>query len=403
MKKRVLIFSLSYYPSFTSGAEAAVKEITDRIDPSDIEFHMVTLRYDSALPRVEQVGHVLVHRIGFTKDRPTFEDLGKWPLDLNKPFFQFAAAWKAWQLHRQYRYDATWALMAHSSGIPAALFKLFHRSVPYILTLQEGDPTDYIERVMRPLWPLFTRAFTSANVIQSISTFLADWALRRGFTGPIEIIHNGANPKDLHEATSDEEIENIKRQLNKRPGDVFLMNTARLVTQKGHDTVIRALPSLPDHIRLVLVGDGPEEEALKQLAEKLNVTHRVIFTGRVDRSQVTAYRKTADIFVGPSRSEGLGNAFLSAMASRIPVVATQEGGIAEFLFDAKRNPDREPTGWAVDADRPEQIAEAVRFILDHPEDVKRVTESARQLILRSYDWDTIAQEMRQRVFKPLWK
>ena len=49
--KRILIFSLAYYPSNVSGAEAAIKEITDRIDPSDIEFHMVTLLFDVTAPR----------------------------------------------------------------------------------------------------------------------------------------------------------------------------------------------------------------------------------------------------------------------------------------------------------------------------------------------------------------
>jgi glycosyltransferase involved in cell wall biosynthesis len=403
MKKRILIFSLSYYPSFVSGAEAAVKEITDRISPDDIEFHLVTLRHDRALLREEQVGHVTVHRIGLSGQSPTFEDLGRWPLKLNKPLFQFAAAWTASRLHHKYRFDAIWALMAHSSGVPAALFKLFHPRVPYLLTLQEGDPIPHIEKVMRPLWPLFTRAFTLADIVQAISSHLADWARARGFKGPLKIIHNGANPRDVHGNVSPEEIERAKRAIEKKPSDIILINTARLVHQKGHDTTIRALPLLPENVRLVLVGDGPDEAELKALAEELDVSRRVTFTGRVDRSQVTAYRKAADIFVGPSRSEGLGNAFLSAMASRLPVVATQEGGIAEFLFDAKRNPNRESTGWAVDADKPDQIAAAVAHILANPEEVRRTTEHAREMILRSYDWDAVAKEMRQRVFESLWK
>ena len=403
MKKRVLIFSLAYYPSFTSGAEEAIREITDRIDSNEIKFHMVTLRYDAALPKEEEVGNVLVHRIGITKkQKPTFQDLGKWPLDLNKPLYQFLAAWKAHSLYRQYQYDAIWAMMAHSAGVPAALFKLFHKDVPYVLTLQEGDPPEYIERVMRPLWPLFTRAFTQATVIQAISTFLADWARQRHFTGRLEIIHNGANPNDVNETVSEAEIEKVRVILKKQPGETILMNTARLVHQKGHDTVIQALTLLPKTVRLVLVGDGPDEAALKQQAESLGLGERVLLTGRVDRSQVTAYRKCTDIFVGPSRSEGLGNAFLSAMASRLPVIATQEGGIADFLFDAKRNPEKPTTGWAVDKDRPEQIAEAVKAILANPEQVKRVTENARQLVLRSYEWGAIARDMQERVFNPLW-
>ena len=403
MKKRVLIFSLAYYPLFTSGAETAIKEITDRIDSTDIEFHMVTLRYDASLPTEEQMGNVLVHRMGITQNiKPTVEDLGKWPLDLNKPLYQFLGAWMAHTLHQKYKYDAIWAMMAHSTGVPAALFKLFHKDVPYVLTLQEGDPPEYIEKTLRPLWPLFTRAFTQANVVQAISEFLGAWARRRNFTGPLEIIHNGANPKDVHETVLEEEVTKAKHAMNKRPGEIVLMNTARLVYQKGHDTVIQALKDLPQQVRLVLVGDGPEEADLKKLAKELGVADRVFFTGHVDRSRVTAYRKSADIFVGPSRSEGLGNAFLSAMASRLPVIATQEGGIADFLFDAKRNPDKSTTGWAVDKDKPEQVVEAVQDILAHPEQAKKVADQAREMVLRSYEWGAIAKDMRERVFYPLW-
>lgn len=404
MKRRVLVFSLAYYPVFPSGAEAALKEITDRIDSKDIEFHLVTLRYSKTLPAVEQLGNVLVHRIGFAQGTmPTFEDLGKWPLHINKPLYQFLAAWKGLQLQRAYKYDAIWAIMAHSAGVPAALFNLFHKKIPFVLTLQEGDPPEKIERIMRPLWPLFTRAFTQATVVQAISTFLADWARKRNFTGPIKIIRNGANPKDMHETVPPEEIERVRAIIDKKPGDVILMNTARIVTQKAPDITVRALKLLPENVRMVFVGDGPEEGMVKALAEELGVSHRVLFAGRVDRSQVTAYRKNADIFVCASRSEGLGLAFLSAMASRLPLITTQEGGLSDFIFDAKRNPDKPTTAWAVDKDAPEQIAEAVTWILAHPEETQRITEEARAMVLRSYNWDIIAKEMKEDVFGPLWK
>jgi len=64
MAQKILIFSLAYYPSFVSGAEAAVKEITDRIDPSEITFHLLTLRFEPDALATEQIGNVTVHRIG---------------------------------------------------------------------------------------------------------------------------------------------------------------------------------------------------------------------------------------------------------------------------------------------------------------------------------------------------
>jgi glycosyltransferase involved in cell wall biosynthesis len=158
---------------------------------------------------------------------------------------------------------------------------------------------------------------------------------------------------------------------------------------------------LPTHIHLLLVGGGEDEAMLKALTAELHLEERVHFTGQVDRTEVTKYRKASDIFVCPSRSEGLGNALLSAMASRLPLVATQEGGIAEYLFDAKRNPDVPTTGWAVDKDSPEQIAEAVKEILADPVRTRGVTDTARKMVEEKYDWDAIAVQMRTSIFAPV--
>ncbi len=398
MAKRILIFSLDYLPGAISGAEAAIQEITSRIDPSDYEFHMVTLYYDSAVPRVGKIGNVLIHRVGlFGTPDASLEARRKFPLHYNKHWFQFAAAVKGFILHRQYRYDGVWAVMAHGTGVPVSLFHLM-TGVPYALTLQEGDPPEYIEGIMRPVWPLFRRAFTHARVIQPISEFLGAWARRMGYVGDLALIRNGANPESLRPTFDPKEVEDLKQRLGKKSGDVYLVNTARLVHQKGFDTTIRALLLLPEHIKLLIVGGGPDESALKALVSELKLDDRVIFTGQVERNVVTQYRMASDIFVGPSRSEGLGNAFLSAMACRMPVIATQVGGIADFLFDAQRNPDKGTTGWAVDVESPEQIAEAVRDILANPEKVKDVTDRARKMVEEEYDWDIVAKKMREKVF-----
>ena len=72
VKKKILIFSLAYYPTFVGGAEVAIKEITDRIN--DIEFHMITLRFDSTKPKEELIGNVMVHRMGFGKKGTSAEE-----------------------------------------------------------------------------------------------------------------------------------------------------------------------------------------------------------------------------------------------------------------------------------------------------------------------------------------
>lgn len=401
-KKRILIFSLDYLPGTISGAESAIEDITNRISPEEIEFHMVTLHYDSAVPRVQTFGNVRVHYVGlFGKPNATIEERGRFPLHYNKHYFQFAAAIKGYFLHRKYKYDGAWAMMAHGTGVPVSIFNML-TGVPYALSLQEGDPPEHIERIMKPLWFFFKRAFTKATVVQPISQFLADWARRMGYQGDIEIIPDGANPDSLHPSFEPTVVEELKRKLGKNEGEVWLTNTARIVPQKGWETTIAAMDLLPPHIKLLVVGGGPDEEKLRTLVEKTRLTNRVIFTGQIERSLVSRYRYAADIFVGPSRSEGLGHAFLSAMACKLPVVTTQVGGIADFLFDAKRNPDKETTGWAVDVDNPQQIADAVMEILSNPEQTRKVVAHAHAMVLREYDWDIIALKMKERVFNRLW-
>jgi len=118
---------------------------------------------------------------------------------------------------------------------------------------------------------------------------------------------------------------------------------------------------------------------------------------------VTLYRRAADIFVAPSRSEGLGNAFISALASRLPLIATQVGGMADYVFDEKHNPDKKPTAWVVDPDSPDQIVAKVKEILSNPEKAKEISMYARKMVEEKYDWDIIAREMHNRVFNPVFK
>jgi len=377
--KRILIFSLAYYPSHVSGAEAAVKEITERISPQDIEFHMVTLRFDSAAAATEQIGHVLVHRIGS----------GSY---LGKMLFPINAALKAHSLHALHRYDALWALMTYML-IPAALLRLVGTKIPHVLTLQDGDPYERVFGRLRilPFIGLIDAGFRSAAVVQAISNYLATWPKLRGSDTPVEIIRNGANPKDLKESFDPAAVEALKAKWGKQAGDVWLVNTSRLEYQKAQDIVVRALPLLPSNIKFLVVGGGQDEAMLKGLAKELGVGDRVMFAGQVTRDEVTAYRRASDIFVANSRSEGLGNAFLSALASRLPLITTGVGGMADYARDGE-------TAWIVPVDDPPALAEKVKEVLANPHKAKEISERARTMIEEQYDWDKIAVQMREKVF-----
>lgn len=401
MKKKILIFSLDYYPGEVGGAEVAIKEITDRVSPDEIEFHLLTLHYDKAMAKQEQIGNVLVHRIGFGWKNPTIADRKKFPLHLNKHLFQFTGAFKALRLHRKYKYDGIWAMMAHSCGVPAAIFKWFHPEVKYLLTLQEGDPPEHIEKLAKPIWKLFKRAFTTADTIQVISTFLGKWAIRMGYPKEPVLVPNAVNTAHFAQEVPSEEVDAMKEKLGKKEGDVFLVTTSRIVYKNALDDVISALPLLPSHVHFLIYGGGPDREKLEAQAKTLGVSDRAHFQGLIDHEDMPPMLRACDIFIRPSRSEGMGNSFVEAMAARLPVIATQEGGIADFLFDAKLNPEKQTTGWAVDKDAPDQIALAVLDILKDKEKVLQVTNTAYTMAVTKYDWNLIARDMETRVFQSL--
>ncbi len=145
MKHRALIFSLAYYPSLVGGAEVAVKEITDRISPEDVEFDMVTLYAGSS--RFEKIGNVNVYRVG-----PKIHIVGSTVPKISYPikFYYVAAAFfKALSLHPKRHYDFTWSVMASFNAFSALFFKWIHPRVPFFLNLQEGDSIEHIRVLVR--------------------------------------------------------------------------------------------------------------------------------------------------------------------------------------------------------------------------------------------------------------
>ncbi|HCR52224.1 TPA: hypothetical protein DIV48_01080 [Candidatus Kaiserbacteria bacterium] len=369
--KRILIFSLAYYPH-VGGAEVAVKEISDRM--SDIEFHMLTLNFGADVAQ-EKIGNIFVHRVGNGHSY------------LSKILFVPRAAYAARAMHATLHFDCLWAMMSYML-FPIVLLRFMRLKVPYLLTLQEGDPWEHVfsRWFILPLRPLLSMGFRHASAIQTISTYLARWARHMGFEKEVVVIPNGVD------------LERFARTAHPSvmtAGTLNLVTASRLVRKNAIDDVIRALVLLPENVQFIVYGTGPDEAKLKKLSQELNVSDRVLFKGYIPHAELARAFGTAHIFIRPSRSEGMGNSFIEAMAAGLPVIATQEGGIADFLFDEKRDPDKEATGWAVDKDSPEQIAFAVKDIMTNPGKVARVTANASRLVRERYGWNLIARQMRQ--------
>jgi glycosyltransferase involved in cell wall biosynthesis len=274
--------------------------------------------------------------------------------------------------------------------LPIALLSYGGMRIPYALTLQEGDTYEHMFARFRilPFLPLLAKGFRDATIVQTISNYLAMWARARDYKGKIEVIPNGVN------------LQLFAGERIPHEGNI-LITTSRLVHKNAIDEVIRALP-LAEDIRFKILGTGPDETKLRSLAEKEGILDRVEFLGHVDHKEMPKHLHAADIFIRPSRSEGMGSSFVEAMAAELPVIATQEGGISDFLFDEKRNPDKPTTGWAVDKDSPDQIANAIKDIMARPEKVKDVVATAKKMVFEKYDWDIIAKDMHDKVFTTLF-
>lgn len=117
------------------------------------------------------------------------------------------------------------------------------------------------------------------------------------------------------------------------PRDVPVLATVgALIPRKGQSFAIDALAQLPDAI-LVLAGRGEDENALKSQAERLGVADRVRFLGAVPHGDLPVLLNAADVFVLPSASEGLANAWVEALACGTPVVTTPIPGAQELITD----------------------------------------------------------------------
>lgn len=161
----------------------------------------------------------------------------------------------------------------------------------------------------------------------------------------------------------------------------LVLTVARLYKWKNIDVLIRLVPDLPPESRLVIVGDGPEEAALRRLAADLGVDHRVVFVGRVPQDRVALYLRAADVFVLNTRYEGLSHTILEAMDVGLPVIATAVGGNMELVEDGVN-------GFLVPVDDRKQIASAVRKLLYDRRVRESFVERSRERV-KDASWDRL--------------
>jgi glycosyltransferase involved in cell wall biosynthesis len=361
-KKRVLIFSTAYLP-LIGGAEVALKEITDRLGEG-FAFDIVCSKLKNGLPSRERIGNATVHRVGFGIT------IDKYLLSLIGPFVGL-------RLFGLRGPDLLWSMQASYGGFASLFYSWIRPKTRFLLTLQEGDPFERYAKHAGPFNVLHKKIFCRADAVQVISTFLGDWALKMGFEGAPVRIPNGVDVSKFAQS----EDRRAKGE------DINIISASRLSHKNGIDLLIRAMALLPERVTLQLAGEGEDCAMLEELARELGVSSRVQFLGNKTHDEIAKLYQDADIFCRPSRTEGLGNSFLEAMATGLPTVGTPVGGIPDFL--------NKETGWLCEPENPESIADMINRILATPrEEIDRVTQNAARLVREAYNWDTVARDMR---------
>ncbi|WP_407524068.1 glycosyltransferase [Methylobacterium oryzisoli] len=199
------------------------------------------------------------------------------------------------------------------------------------------------------LAPLLTRrAAATVCVSQSLVRHLVEeW---RGAAARVVAIPNAIPVEEAHPAASEAEL---------RARAPVILSAGRLAREKDFATLLRAVARLPAPARLVILGEGPERPALQALAQELGIADRVALPG-YRPSPWESYAQ-ARVFALSSLSEGFGNVVVEALASGLPVVATDCGGPREILEDG-RHGALMPVGDA------EALAAALARALDAPGD-----------------------------------
>jgi glycosyltransferase involved in cell wall biosynthesis len=164
---------------------------------------------------------------------------------------------------------------------------------------------------------------------------------------------------------------------------VRCLAVARLVEQKGLADLIRAIGMLDrNRFQLEIVGEGPEEAALRQLAGSLGLAEQVRFSGPLDRIEIARRYRQSDLFTLASWEEAFGDVFAEALASGLPVVGSDVGGIPELIRHGTN-------GLLVPPRQPLALAAAIRHLADHPELRAEIGRRNRLEAVANLSWERV--------------
>ena len=157
------------------------------------------------------------------------------------------------------------------------------------------------------------------------------------FTKNIHIIQTGIETSKFYkENFNQKDINSLKKKLGIKKKDFVVMTVSRLAKEKSVDRIInnhKELVKKYSNMKLLIVGDGPDIDKLKDEAKSLGVSDSVIFTGKVPLSDIPIYYQLGNVFVTASKSETQGLTVVEAISSSLPVVAVKDDSFVNRVIE----------------------------------------------------------------------
>ncbi len=186
--------------------------------------------------------------------------------------------------------------------------------------------------------------FVSKKFVERFSAVIVptqktkDLLLSYGIKKTIYIVPTGINFDKFKQQIKDEEIIRIKEKYDINDSYFNLIFLGRISKEKNIDMLIKALPKVLEKnkkINLIVVGDGPHKQEIKETVNSLKLNSNVIFTDRIPNEHVPVYYRLADLFISPSKTETQGLTIFEAIASETPVLVYDDTNIDGIIFNKK--------------------------------------------------------------------
>ncbi len=198
-----------------------------------------------------------------------------------------------------------------------------------------------------------------------------------------EVIPNGSPIKDFPVGSEKLAIWNLKEKK-------YILSVSRLVKHKGIHYLIEAFKQLedtnkvPNNFKLVIAGDGfHTDDYVKYLKTISQGRENIIFTGNQTGKNLEQIFANSYVFVQPSEAEGLSLALLEAMGYGLPVLVS----------DIKENLEAiEDTGYTFRCKNVDDLRDKLAYIINRPEEAKKMGENSRRRVTEKFSWDSIAQK-----------